>query len=338
MAPSRELIDPPLSALGRTQAQLVGEALSTEKIDAVYASPLQRARDTGAQIARHHRLDPVVVEDLQEVAVFRDIPRDRTPLDYIGVQVLRGVRERMVVEKSWDVYPLLGGQLRVPQACDQRDRGHHAQPPRRSASSSPATAASSTPTSATSSARSTTCSSARPTPPSTSSPAPTAVARSSASTMCTTWRRQRAASTASDAVVRCGLLEQRGAHDQTAIRRHPAVSRDRGDAPQRTARYRRADRVPQPRVAADPRPDRLAERGRARQVRLRALLRAHDVSRHRALSRGPLPRHRREDGRAPERVHKRRLHELPPHLRRRGPGADARARGGPIHAPELLGG
>ncbi len=109
--PVSELIDPPLSALGRTQAQLVGEALSTEKIDAVYASPLQRARDTGAQIARHHRLDPVVVEDLQEVAVFRDIPRDRTPLDYIGVQVLRGVRERMVVEKSWDVYPYSEGSF-----------------------------------------------------------------------------------------------------------------------------------------------------------------------------------------------------------------------------------
>ena len=72
--PVSELIDPPLSELGRTQAQLVGEALSTERIDAVYASPLQRARDTGLEIARHHRLEPIVVEDLQEVDVFRDIP------------------------------------------------------------------------------------------------------------------------------------------------------------------------------------------------------------------------------------------------------------------------
>src|SRR6476659_6523868 len=49
--PVAQLLDPPLSTLGRSHARLVGEALSTEKIDAVYASPLQRARDTGAEIA-----------------------------------------------------------------------------------------------------------------------------------------------------------------------------------------------------------------------------------------------------------------------------------------------
>jgi len=107
--PVAQLLDPPLSALGRSQARLVGEALSTQKVDAVYASPLQRARDTGHEIARHHRLEPVVVDDLQEVGIFRDIPPDRTPLDYVGLQVLRGVRERMVVEKSWDVYPYSEG-------------------------------------------------------------------------------------------------------------------------------------------------------------------------------------------------------------------------------------
>ena len=107
--PVAQLLDPPLSALGRSQARLIGEALSTERFDAVYASPLQRARDTAAEIARHHRLEPIIVDDLQEVGVFRDIPHDRTPLDYVGLQVLRGVRERMVVEKSWDVYPYSEG-------------------------------------------------------------------------------------------------------------------------------------------------------------------------------------------------------------------------------------
>jgi broad specificity phosphatase PhoE len=103
--PVSEMFDPPLSALGREQARLVGAALSTERIDAVYASPLQRALNTGREIARHHRTEPIVVDDLREVGVFRDIPPDRTPLDYIGRQVLAGVRERMVIEKSWDVYP-----------------------------------------------------------------------------------------------------------------------------------------------------------------------------------------------------------------------------------------
>jgi probable phosphoglycerate mutase len=103
--PVSALIDPPLSALGREQARLVGAALSTERIDAVYASPLQRALDTGREIARHHRLEPIVIGDLQEVGIFRDIPADRTPLEFLGPQLLAGVRQRMVAEKSWDVYP-----------------------------------------------------------------------------------------------------------------------------------------------------------------------------------------------------------------------------------------
>ncbi|MDP9238495.1 MAG: histidine phosphatase family protein [Chloroflexota bacterium] len=104
-SPVSELLDPPLSALGRTQARLVGEALSTSRIDIVYASPLQRALHTAIEIARHHRLEPIVLDDLREVGVFRDIPPDRTPLEYIGRQVLAGVRQRMIEEKSWDVYP-----------------------------------------------------------------------------------------------------------------------------------------------------------------------------------------------------------------------------------------
>ncbi len=103
--PVAEMIDPPLSTLGRSQAKLVGMALSTERIDAVYASPLQRALETGREVARHHRLEPIVLDDLREVEVFRDVPRDRTALDFIGRIVLVGTRQRMVTEKSWDVYP-----------------------------------------------------------------------------------------------------------------------------------------------------------------------------------------------------------------------------------------
>ncbi len=103
--PVSQLINPPLSDLGRTQARLVGEALSTRRIDHVYASPLRRAHDTGIEIARHHRLEPIVVDDLQEVGVFRDVPPDKTPLEHIGRLALVGTRQRMVVEKSWDVYP-----------------------------------------------------------------------------------------------------------------------------------------------------------------------------------------------------------------------------------------
>ena len=103
--PIGEMIDPPLSELGESQARLVGMALSTERIDAVYTSPLRRALGTGREIARHHRLEPVVVPDLKEVGIFRDVPPDQRVTDYLGAQLLAGIRERMINEKTWDVYP-----------------------------------------------------------------------------------------------------------------------------------------------------------------------------------------------------------------------------------------
>jgi broad specificity phosphatase PhoE len=103
--PMAQFIDPPLSQLGEQQAKLVGMALSTEKIDAIYASPLKRALETGREIARHHRMEPTVLEDLREVGIFIEIPPERTPVDVIGRQQLAGIRQRMILEKSWDVYP-----------------------------------------------------------------------------------------------------------------------------------------------------------------------------------------------------------------------------------------
>lgn len=104
--PVAQLLDPPLSTLGEQQARLVGEHLSTQRIDVVYASPLKRAAATGHEIARHHRLDPVILKDLREVGIFEEVPDDRTPLEVIGRLGLAGLRQRMVDEKSWDVYPM----------------------------------------------------------------------------------------------------------------------------------------------------------------------------------------------------------------------------------------
>jgi 2,3-bisphosphoglycerate-dependent phosphoglycerate mutase len=103
--PVGDIIDPPLSERGEAQARLVGERFSTEKVDAVFASPLKRAFDTGAAIAKHHRMEPVVLPDLREVEIFRDIPPDKAAVDFIGRDLLIGIRERMIREKKWDVYP-----------------------------------------------------------------------------------------------------------------------------------------------------------------------------------------------------------------------------------------
>lgn len=98
-------VDPPLSDLGRRQADAVGRHLAKERIDAVYSSHLLRANDTGRAIAAAHGLDVTVEEDLREIETFRDLPRDASPLEAIGELKLKGARERFIRHRTWDVYP-----------------------------------------------------------------------------------------------------------------------------------------------------------------------------------------------------------------------------------------
>lgn len=57
----------PLTPEGERQARAVGRALAAEPLDAVYASTLDRARATAAEVARPHGLDVQVREGLREV-------------------------------------------------------------------------------------------------------------------------------------------------------------------------------------------------------------------------------------------------------------------------------
>ena len=59
--------DIPLNEHGLEQARLLGEYLKSEKIDAVYSSPLQRAVKTAETIAAHHKLDVNIVENLNDI-------------------------------------------------------------------------------------------------------------------------------------------------------------------------------------------------------------------------------------------------------------------------------
>lgn len=98
-------VDPPLSELGREQAEEVGKYLSTETASTVYSSHLARANDTGRAIASHHGLDVTVVEDLEEFRMFEHLPADKRVVDTLGEQALEGIRGRFVQTRSWDVYP-----------------------------------------------------------------------------------------------------------------------------------------------------------------------------------------------------------------------------------------
>jgi broad specificity phosphatase PhoE len=100
-----EFADPPLSSLGEQQAQLLAAALSTQTIDAVYTSPVQRALRTAEPIARLHWIEPIPIGDLREIAMFRDAPQHLSSLEFMGSEALEGLRQRFILERSWDVYP-----------------------------------------------------------------------------------------------------------------------------------------------------------------------------------------------------------------------------------------
>jgi probable phosphoglycerate mutase len=100
-----EWIDPPLSEQGRLQARLLGEALSLKRIDAVFASRLRRAVETAGEIASQQDVEVEFLDDLREVEVFRDVPPEKTALEFLGKELLEAVRERMLNERNWDVYP-----------------------------------------------------------------------------------------------------------------------------------------------------------------------------------------------------------------------------------------
>ena len=93
--------NPPLSDIGREQAELVGARLALEKLDAVYVTNLRRTSETAAPLVRLTGLQPVVEPDLREVrlgdwegGLFRQKVADADP-----------VAVRMLTEERWDVVP-----------------------------------------------------------------------------------------------------------------------------------------------------------------------------------------------------------------------------------------
>lgn len=75
------IADPELSPAGLAQAELLAEYLATESIDAIYTSPLQRARQTAHPIADVHSLTILGLEGVAEY--------DRTSSEYVPVEELK---------------------------------------------------------------------------------------------------------------------------------------------------------------------------------------------------------------------------------------------------------
>ncbi len=106
--------DPPLSEVGRHQAELVAARLGHELFDAMYVSNLRRTAQTAAPLVERTGMTPVVDPDLREVflgewegGLLRQKAADHDPLF-----------EQIFAEQRWDLIPgaesrlEFGGRLR----------------------------------------------------------------------------------------------------------------------------------------------------------------------------------------------------------------------------------
>ena len=80
--------DPPLSALGREQAEATAEFLATERIDHVVASTLRRAIETAEPLAKRLGAEIETVEGLREIDPFGGayVPAEQMTVDHPVVE------------------------------------------------------------------------------------------------------------------------------------------------------------------------------------------------------------------------------------------------------------
>ncbi|MEO7370489.1 MAG: histidine phosphatase family protein [Ilumatobacteraceae bacterium] len=124
----RELLgapaDPELSADGRAQAEHLATYLSSEHLDAIYASPLQRAYETAEAIAAAHPLEVDVCDGVAEY--------DRLSPDYIPTEELKAAndpRYHAIINGEWtsDDETAVEFRTRVVLAIDGLVARHPAQ-------------------------------------------------------------------------------------------------------------------------------------------------------------------------------------------------------------------
>jgi probable phosphoglycerate mutase len=93
--------DPPLDPVGEQQAELLGERLRHERIDAIYVTTLQRTHQTAAPLARHLGMEIVEEPDLREVHLGEWEGGEFRIRAAAGDPVFRRIWE----EERWDVIP-----------------------------------------------------------------------------------------------------------------------------------------------------------------------------------------------------------------------------------------
>ena len=99
----RNVVNPPLTELGLTQAERLAKALDGESFDELYVSPLTRARQTAAPVLGLLGVPEVIEPWLEEI---RDPDWHGQPSEG-AMKAFRALRQRVAVEQ-WDGLP--GGE------------------------------------------------------------------------------------------------------------------------------------------------------------------------------------------------------------------------------------
>jgi probable phosphoglycerate mutase len=112
--------DPGLTAEGHRQAELLARYLSTEPIDALYTSPLARARQTATPLEQALDLVATVIEDVAEF--------DRDSSEYIPIEQLKAEGDPRFYDLTSDAWggndPRDGFAARVTAAVDSLIEAH----------------------------------------------------------------------------------------------------------------------------------------------------------------------------------------------------------------------
>jgi probable phosphoglycerate mutase len=102
------IADPELSEAGHAQAQHLAEYLTSERLDAVYASPLRRAYQTATPLAASQGVEIVVVDDVAEW--------DRNSNEYVPIEELKAANDprwQAMLRGEWNVHEESPEQFRA---------------------------------------------------------------------------------------------------------------------------------------------------------------------------------------------------------------------------------